>query len=518
MSPWNIFPEDGCGEKIGGGQEVFERDWLSEAQLLKLRDLPGYLSGQINEVIKEGPGKKNYREDGPQAVGSIKDRYEIWYYNGTLTRKDMECLCVASGTTLRAYGIDRRKKMINVVISLVNDRVVCAIPSMFASGRLPYHNVPWQRRPGFWAGVGVAEQLEVPQKMINGATRSMLDNAALAAGPQIVVNRRAVKPADETWSLYPQKIWYLEPDYDGVDVRTCFMVAEIPNTTQQIMQINEWALRVGEESTSIPLVTQGQSGATTPDTFGAAQLQNNNANQLLRSIGYAFDDFITEPYIQMMYEWLLQDPDVPDAAKGDFHIVANGSIALVERAIQDQTIAQLLPFSKDPAFGLSPERTTLLYLKSKKIDSEDVSLTDDEKAKLAAQPPPEAPQVSAAKIRAEVDAKTLEVEGANRTKELDLKAKGIESDISVRLHEIEARTQLALAEYANRNQITLSQAKADLAKESMKLRTQVQLATMPDPNAGGGRPPRRQPRRNSQAATPPTEPPGRAANGRSFAQ
>ena len=50
------------------------------------------------------------------------------------------------------------------------------------------------------------------------------------------------------------------------------------------------AVASAEESTSIPLITQGQTGPTTPDTFGAAQLQNNNANQLLRSVGYAVDE------------------------------------------------------------------------------------------------------------------------------------------------------------------------------------------------------------------------------------
>ena len=31
--------------------------------------------------------------------------------------------------------------------------------------------------------------------------------------------------------------------------------------------------------------------------FGAAQLQNNNATSLLRAVGYAFDDHITEPLV-----------------------------------------------------------------------------------------------------------------------------------------------------------------------------------------------------------------------------
>jgi hypothetical protein len=271
-------------------------------------------------------------------------------------------------------------------------------------------------------------------------------------------------------------VWFLEPDYDGIDVRQCFMVAEIPNVTPQIMQINEWAMRVSEESTSIPLVTQGQSGASTPDTYGAAQLQNNNANQLLRSIGYLFDDYITEPVVRQSYEMLLLDPDVPNEEKGDWNIDAHGSIALVERAIQDQTITQLLPFSKDPAFGLDPEMVAKLYLKSKKIDATDVALDEKKKQQLASQPPPEAPAVTVARINADVTTKRDASDAKAKQADQELAAKKVQTDATVELHTLEVKRELAMLEYANSNKQTIDQVKGKLAETTMKLTAQERLA------------------------------------------
>ena len=60
---------------------------------------------------------------------------------------------------------------------------------------------------------------------------------------------------------------------------------------------------------------------------------------------------------------------MPNEEKGDFNINAHGSSALVERAIQDQVIQQLVEPSLNPAFELSPARVMEEYLKSKRIDA-----------------------------------------------------------------------------------------------------------------------------------------------------
>jgi hypothetical protein len=216
--------------------------------------------------------------------------------------------------------------------------------------------LPWQRRAGYWAGIGVGEQIKEPQRILNAAARSMLNNAGKSSGSQIVIDQGAIRPANGNWALEQDKIWYKNEDSPGDDVRKAFYAFDIPNMTDEMLKLIDFAEKQGENVTSIPLVTQGQSGKTTPDTFSGMQLQDNNANQLLRSIGFNTDDGVTEPLITKCYEWLLLDPKVPNEEKGDFKIDAHGSSALVERAIQDQTLAGLGPIVKDPAFGVSPRK------------------------------------------------------------------------------------------------------------------------------------------------------------------
>lgn len=482
VDPWNIFPDPSCGENIHDGDYIFERDYLSEFQVRELKKLPGYIATQIDKVLAEGPAK--VETDAPHREGQSKGRFEIWYYYGTMKAEEYDCVNTAADP-----GYDRppQKEMYHIIGTMINATMIKASINPLDSGSFPYDSHPWQRRSGHWAGIGVGEQVKMPQVMINAATRAMLDNAGISAGGQIVLDRAAIIPADGNWVITPNKIWYKNSDTPGQDVRQNFMIVEIPNQTDHMRKIIDYALQLAEESTSIPLVSQGQSGATTPDTFGAAQLQNNNANQLLRSVGYSYDDHITEPAVRRYYEWLLLDPEVPDDEKGDFTIHAHGSVALVERAIQDQTIAQMAPIVINPIYGGDPKKWFKMYLKSKRIDPEDIQYTAEEQKRIDAQPPPLPPAVQSAQISAQVKREEMVIkqDASERTaaNEHTIAQAAAELDGSkvvaehertrleaiVELHRMQNAKELEMLKHANMRNITLDQVRGELAKSAMQL-------------------------------------------------
>lgn len=500
VDPWNFFPDGSCGENIHDGDFCLERDYLSPRQVMGLKDIPEYIGEQIDKVLEEGPAKESgTRSNSGRDEAERKGRFEVWYYYGAIKREELDCLCDASGSP-KANG---DQKQVHVIVTLINSTVVRATINPLDTGSFPYHTFPWQRRAGHWAGVGVSEQIRTPQKMLNASIRGMLNNAGISAGPQIILDQSLVTPANDSWVITPNKIWYAAGDDatgTGADVNKAMRFFEIPNTTAQLMTIVNLALQLAEESTSIPLVTQGQSGTTTPDTFGAAQLQNNNANQLLRSIGEAFDDYITEPVVLQYYEWLLLDPDVPDDEKGDFQIDAHGSSALVERAIQDQTIAQMAPIAKDPAFGADPKKWFAMYIKTKHMDPADIQYSEEDQEKMAKLPPPKAPVVEAAEIRANVELQKADKD--NETKrDIAVGAAHVES------HDIDVRYRMGLLDYANRHQMTLDQVKAQLAGKAMEINAQAQLNAQNHAHE-----------LRKATIAPPVQAPGRAADGHAFDQ
>lgn len=551
---WNIFPAEGCGEDIHNGNYFLERDFLSEKKLTALIGQKGYLEDQIRKVIKEGPGKCNLEATSPQREAQNKTNYEIWYFYGELSREDL----ISAGTDgIEDEPQDREK--FHAIVSMVNDTVIRAIINPLDSGDFPYSVMSWSRRPGSWAGVGVAEQIMTPQRMLNAATRAMLNNLGIASGPQIVMNRALVTPANNDWSITPNKMWDLSGEAQDTDVNKVFGIFNIPVMFEPMMGAIQYAERQAEEASGIPLITQGQQGPYSPETFGQAELQDNNAHTWLRSIGYAYDDSVTEPIVQRLYEWLLLDPEVPDDEKGDWNINAHGSIAMVERAIQEQTLMGMLNIAGNPAFGFDPKKVAVEYAKAKRLDPRNLTYTPEEMEAMSQKQPPPPPQVQAAQIRAQADQQktqatlqadaqktqallsekqqeiqatlTVQKEIAQERNQMDLhrvqvdtdrdtayvnaQREKIQADAEANIKELELRERLAMLDYANKRELTLDQVKAQLSQTAMKLQTQKELSQLA---LQDGVHQRAHETVMTQVTAPPTEPEDKAAKGQAYAQ
>lgn len=508
VDPWNFFPSGDCGEDIHSGGAVFERDFLSAKALRKLKDQPGYIAEAIDKALEEGPNKAYL--DNSVNPGERKEsaRFIVWYAYCEITKDQ---LSLVNSQEAAAAG---EKQSVFAIITLVNDSVIKGSVNPLDSGSFPYRVASWRRRSGHWAGVGVAEQCKLPQRGVNSATRALFNNAGKSAGAQIVVNRSRIEPADGRWQFTPDKVWWDNDDTGSGDARAAFMAYTIPNATPQLLSIIEYQFRLAEESTNIPLVTQGFSGDTTPDTFGATQIQNTNATQLLRDVGYTIADDLTNPLIEDFYEWLLLDPDVPNEEKGDFQVNCNAAAVMIERAIQDQTIMQMAPMVVNPAFGFNPKLWAAEMMRTKRLNPESFQYTEDELAKMAEnQTPP--PQIQVAQIRAQSaekiaqgkDQVTVEKTKADIDRDTaytESLSRRDEASANLKLEELRLKVQLAQLDYANAERISLQEAKVKLADTSMKLNLQRELA-----GADGKGP---------QVATPIVEPEGRAPDGRAYAE
>lgn len=512
VNPWNIFPDPACGDNIRNGSYIFEREFASEKQLRDLIGLPGYLTKQIERAIDAGPNTKTANQDPNKK--DIQTEYELWYFFGAISRKELAAI-----NPKAASSIPSDKKMVSVSVTMVGDVVIKGTTNpLETSGDLPYLSIPWQPRSGSWVGVGVAEQVRVPQEIVNGATRGLLNNAGISAGPQIVITQGVITPADGRWELTPNKVWYMKDDGTMDDVAKAFISFSFPNVGQQIMQIVEYGMRLAEESSSIPLVTQGLSGQTSPETYGATQLQDNNANQLLRSIAATFDNYITKPLVTSYYEWYLLDESVPAEDKGEFVIHAQGSLALVEKAIQDRSIVELQPIFDNPKYMFNPKKVGALIARSRRLNPAELQYTEEEQRKIEETPPPPAPAVQVAQIKAEVEKMKIQtqanVEAAadasaeriaqmeaqasmeieqirQQTAQLRIKMDTDRDNVYVqtqlqnaqtiyngKLQELQLKKEIAISEFAMQQQLSIDQAKTKLADTAMKLKVQKELAVV----------------------------------------
>lgn len=512
---WNLFPHGACGEDIHQGDYICERDRIAEATLGKLKEevdqvsgRPLYIAGQIDKVIKEGPGKCHLEAGNPNDSNN-ESQFEIWYFYGTLKRDDFLALEPAVGSE----ELPEDLQTVYAIVTVINDTVIRATLNPMETGRFPYNLLSWSRRAGYWAGIGIGEQVSLPQSMVNAGTRRLLDNAGISSGAQIVVDQGSIVPADGNWTITPDKLWYKIEGSGGDDVSKAFMSVQFPNLGKEIMDVIQYGFKLAEEASNIPLISQGQTGAQDPKTFGQSELQNTNANSLLRNLGYNVDDCVTEPLVSSLYEWLLLDPDVPEDEKGDFKINARGSIAMVEKAIQEQTLALMLGWSLNPAYEMSPSKVAEEFMRAKRMDPRRAKYTEEELQAIRSKPAPEAPAVAAAKIRA---ASAEKIAQGNQQVTMQKSKMDTDRDVAYnnslarrdanqavyRREELQLKREIAYLELQIKQGINVDNNKTKLADTVMKLTTTKQLAM-----SGA---------RASSMPTPPVEPAGRAPAGQSY--
>jgi hypothetical protein len=256
---------------------------------------------------------------------------------------------------------------------------------------------------------------------------------------------------------------------------------------------------------------------------------------LLRDKAYAVDDHITVPMINDFYEYLLLDPNVPDDEKGDFDINARGSIAMVEKAIHEKTLMQMLGVSLNPAYGADPKRVFNELLKTKRLDPRKVNFTEEEVKEQQSKEQPQPVQVQVATIRAQADLQKTDKVLAQKTQSDQLDAQTTmrraqldtdrdtvyvqaqtardQANQELGLRKLFLERELAIMEYASQHQVSLDEVRARLAETAMKLNTQKELSMaamgvdIHKHQSNGAQ---------QQVVTPPTEPAGRAPNGQAF--
>ena len=512
VDPRDFFPDPSCGDSIHNGSYVVERDRLTAKQLLDLKGVPGYLSAQIDEVLDEGPSKKNY-SDGSRVQGESTcddDTFEVWYFYGLI---DVVSLSAAGNKLSES---ESTKMQIPAIVTLVNDTAIRATIDPLDSGEFPYDVMPWTYVAGTWTGKGVARQGRTPQDMLNAAGRAMMDNAGLSSGPMIIIRRGAIMPADGKWEITARKVWWATEQADqGRTMADAFTAVNIPMIQNELNAIMDRAEKMMEDATGISSLLLGQQGSST-DTVEGMKMLHQNASALLRRLARVFDERVTEPHIKRYYEWLLLHG--PDDAKGDMNIEATGSTALVEREIQAADSLTLLQLSVNPIFGLDPAKAMVEVLKSKRF------IADKWQRDPGTQPPAQTiPAIEVAKMRsADVQAQIaadkdktiaantltkhkIDVEQNREDIYHEAEQQIIQTNAQERAAELQVKKQLALLDYANKRNISLDQVKAELAQTAMKLRTQSILSN------NGTRP-------SPQVATPPVEVPGRAKDGFAFEQ
>lgn len=476
VDPRNVWEDPSCGDNIQNGRGIYEIDTMTSKQVRALAKQPGFLADQIRQVLEEGPGVSKYqyvRSDKREIAAQQANRpFEVWYYTGEVEVEDMR----AAGVPDEELPDDDMLDTVSASLVMINTTIIKATINPSETGELPYDFFPWELEVDSARGVGVPYLLRSQQKVINAGWRMMMDNAGMAVGPQIVVKRTMVTPADGKWEIAARKIWYAKDDVE--DVTKAFTAVEFSAHQEELAAIIQMGEALADTETGTPQLTQGEKG-NAPDTLGGMQLLMANTNVVTRRLVKQYDDRLTKPHIRRYYDYNMAYSEKPDI-KGDFDVDARGSNALITRDVQNQAYTNLLAAAANPIYAseVNPRKIIEKAIQAQHIDPDEILFTEEEKkanADRAAQNPPQDPRIQSATITAQ--ARAGEAEQRTETQKVISQDRLTDAreERAFKLEMARMERELAILKLATEQNMTLDQVKAGLADTAIKERTKRDL-------------------------------------------
>ena len=373
VSVWNFFP-DPDASNMDEAQYVIERHKMSRSQLRGLKKRPYFRSNVIDEVIAAGESyDKKYWEDdlSDYAPEHGIDRFEVLEYWGMCDVDMLEDNDVDIPKDLKEFD----ELQANIWIS--NGKLIRMVLNPFKPATIPYMAAPYELNPYSFFGVGLAENMDDTQTLMNGFMRMSVDNAVLSGNLLIEVDETNLAPGQDL-SVYPGKVFRRQGGAPGQAI----FGTKFPNVSNENLQLFDKARQLADESTGFPSFAHGQTGVQgVGRTASGISMLMNAAAGSIKTVIKNVDDYLLKPLGNGMFRFNMQFNFSPDI-KGDLEVVARGTESLMANEVRSQRLMSFLQVASNPALAPFAKFPYIIreIAKSMELDPEKVTNNMDEAA------------------------------------------------------------------------------------------------------------------------------------------
>ena len=394
VSVWNFY-NDPDAINMDEAQYCIERHKLSRSQLRSLKKRPMFRKNVIEDVITQGENyvKKYWEDDlADYQTETGVDRFEVLEYWGVVDREMLEDNNVKIPETFE----DADELQANIWIC--NNRIIRLVLNPFKPTHIPYYVVPYELNPYSMFGIGVAENMDDTQTLMNGFMRMAVDNAVLSGNLVFEVDETNLVPGQDM-TIYPGKVFRRQGGAPGQAI----FGTKFPNVSNENLQLFDKARVLADESTGMPSFAHGQTGVSgVGRTASGISMLMNAAAGGIKTVIKNIDDYLLRPMGEAFFAFNMQfdfDPEI----KGDLEVKARGTESLMANEVRSQRLMQFLQIVNNPALAPFAKYTYIIreIAKSMDLDPEKVTNSLEEAARQAMliqqnQPPqpatPAAPQ------------------------------------------------------------------------------------------------------------------------------
>ena len=380
VSCWDLYP-DPDAVQIEDADYVIQRHIFNRTQLRDLINRPFFRKSAILDVLEGGPNyeTRSYETalfDRENQEEYSKNRFEVLEYWGTMDKYLVEEAGIEMPDDI---SDDLDEVQINAWIS--NGQILRLVLNPFTPARNPFMVCPYEINPYQFFGVGIPENMDDSQTIMNGHARMAIDNLALAGNLVFDVDETMLVPGQDM-TIFPGKIFRRQSGQTGQALHGL----RFPNTAPENMQIFDKFRQLADESTGIPSYSHGTTGvmSTTRTASGMSMLMGAAALNI-KTVVKNVDDYLLKPLGETFFQWNMQfNKDIPDI-QGDLDVKAQGTSSLMQKEVRSQRLMTFMQVASNQFLAPFVKWHSIIREIAKSMDIDpDQLVNDPEKAAIFA--------------------------------------------------------------------------------------------------------------------------------------
>jgi len=379
VSCWDFYP-DPAATSIEECEYVVHRHKMNKSQLRQLRNMPYFNADAIRACLSEGP---NYIEKDFES--QLKDDARNDEYQSNF--EVIEYWGIMDAEYAREVGIELEEDIddldeVQINAWVCGNQLLRAVINPFTPYRIPYHAFPYERNPYNFFGIGIAENMDDSQQIMNGHARMAVDNLAMAGSLVFDVDESALV-GGQSMEIYPGKIFRRQAGMPGQAIHGL----KFPNTAPENMMMFDKFRQLADEQTGIPSYSHGQTGVQSMTRTASGMSMLLGASSLnIKTVVKNLDDFLLRPLGEAFFQWNMQFFEGELDVKGDLEVRATGTNSLMQKEVRSQRLTMFLQTAQSPAIAPFVKISKLVSELAYSLDLDpDEILNDPEEAAIMAQ-------------------------------------------------------------------------------------------------------------------------------------
>ena len=366
---WDYYPEM-AARNLSESQRHQHRHLMAKQEVLALAKREGFDAAAIAAHVTAHPQGDaawlNWEQQLMQigrydpstfTTNTTRNRYEVVEYWGVLDVRD-----------LADAGVELPESVADGVVEASvwffgsTGMVIFADLNPFSMGWRPFSFYTPDPEEERLFGMSVPYIMRDTQRLLNGAVRMWVDNAAFSAGPQVEIDAERIVGETKLEFLRPFRIWLTKSAAYNANT-PAIRFNSFPNQGAQLMQMINVMKSLSDESTAIPSYQSGERASSGAGrTAQGLNMLMGAASLMIKEQMAAWDDY-NDSKITKTYDWNMQFNPREDI-KGDMKVRVIGAHSLALKADRAQQLETFAAGTANPLDAPYVKRRPLLVARA----------------------------------------------------------------------------------------------------------------------------------------------------------